>query len=406
MGFKRGRITYLILALFLVTFVAAGCGPKPPSQAESQKVPVEVAKVARGTITQPARVTGTVQAGTTINVTAAMPGKLKAVLVNVGDRVSQGQVIARLDDSDAAARLAQARAGLDQARTAPAQAEAGIKQAEARVKQAEAQASLDAANLQRTQTLFDQGAASQQQLDAARTAAAASQENLAAAQGALEAARAGLAASQAGIATASAAVRQAEVALENTYIKAPADGVVAARLLEPGETAQGPVITLVTTGNLQVEINVTEEDVNYLRPGNKVSVAVPAAGDKTLASRVASVSPAADERTHLYQVKIDLPAAPAEVKPGMAATVVFPTRQAANALLVPKNAVVNRSGQNVVYTVVDGKAAGRAVTTGLDDGKNVEILKGLDDNAVIIVKGQDFVNENQPVEVVNGGPQS
>ncbi|MDN5362511.1 MAG: HlyD family secretion protein [Moorella sp. (in: firmicutes)] len=405
MGFK-GRITYLILALFLVTVLAAGCGQKPPGQAESQKVPVEVAKVTRGTITQPARVTGTVQAGTTINVTAALPGKLKAVLVNVGDRVSQGQVIAQLDDSDAAARLAQARASVEQAGTAPAQAEAGIKQAEARVKQAEAQAGLDAANLQRIQTLYDQGAASQQQLDAARTAAAASKENLAAAQGALEAARASLASSQAQIATAEAAVRQAQVALDNCYIKAPVDGVVAARLLEPGETAQGAVVTLVTTGDLQVEINVTEEDINYLQVGKKVSVEVPAAGNKALEGSVASSSPAADKSTRLYSVKVAIPDAQAEVKPGMAATVVFQTREVQNALLVPKNAVVNRSGQSIVYTVAGGKAVGQVVTTGIDDGRNIEILKGLNEGTTIIVKGQDFVNESQPVQIVNGGPQA
>lgn len=395
------------LAFIIAAAVAGGCGKKPAAQeAAAAKTPVEVARVTRGDIAQAARVTGTVQAGTTVNVTAATAGKLKAVLVNVGDRVSRGQVIAELEDNDAAARLAQARAALDQARTAPAQAEAGVQQAEARLKQAEAQAQLDEANLQRVQALFDQGAASQQQLDAARTTAAASKENLEILRGALDAARAGLASSQAQIATAEAAVRQAQVALDNCYIKAPVDGVVAARLLEPGETAQGAVVTLVTTGDLQVEINVTEEDINYLPAGKKVSVEVPAAGNKTLEGTVASSSPAADKSTRLYSVKVAIPGAPAEVKPGMAATVVFQTRKVQDALLVPKEAVVNRGGQSIVYTVADGKAVGQVVTTGIDDGRNIEILKGLDEGTTIIVKGQDFVNESQPVQIVNGGPQS
>ena len=397
----------LTLAFFLAATAVGGCGKKTTGQeAAAAKVSVEVARVTRGNIAQPARVTGTVQAGITVNVTAATPGKLKSVLVNVGDRVSQGQVIAQLDDNAAATGLAQAQAGLDQARTAPAQAEAGIKQAEARLKQAEVQAQLDEANLQRTQALFDSGAASQQQLDAARTAAAASKENLEILRGALEAARASLASSQAQIATAEAAVRQAQVALDNCYIKAPVDGVVAARLLEPGETAQGAVVTLVTTGDLQVEINVTEEDINYLQVGKKVSVEVPAAGNKALAGSVASSSPAADKNTRLYSVKVAIPDTPAEVKPGMAATVVFQTREVQNALLVPKNAVVNRSGQSIVYTVANGKAVGKVVTTGIDDGQNIEIVKGLDEGATIIVKGQDFVNESQPVQIVNGGTQS
>ncbi|KYH33602.1 efflux RND transporter periplasmic adaptor subunit [Neomoorella mulderi] len=379
----------VILALFLLAVTLGGCGKKPASQVETPRVAVEVAQVKRGSIAQPVRVTGTVQAGATVQVMAASPGKIKAILVDVGDKVVQGQIIAELENSDLEARLQQARANLEQARL-------GLDQADARVKQAEVRAGLDETNLKRTQTLFDQGAASQQQLDAARTAAAVSQEDLAVA-------RASLAASRAQVAAAEAAVRQAEVALENTYIKAPVSGEVAARLLEPGALAQGAVVTLVTSGERQVEIGVTEQDVNYLQPGREVAVEVPAVAAESLKGRVASVSPAADERSRVFKVKVSLVNAPPGVKPGMAATVIYTTRQVNNALLVPKNAVVKRGSQDIVYTVVEGKAAGRVVTTGIADDKNVEIVKGLTDQDSIIVKGQDFVSEGQPVEVVNGG---
>ncbi|CEP68448.1 RND efflux pump, membrane fusion protein [Moorella glycerini] len=379
----------VILALFLLAVTLGGCGKKPASQVETPRVAVEVAQVKRGSIAQPVRVTGTVQAGATVQVMAAIPGKIKLVLVDVGDKVSQGQVIAELENSDIEARLQQAKANLEQARL-------GLDQADARVKQAEVRAGLDETNLKRTQTLFDQGAASQQQLDAARTAAAVSQEDLAVA-------RASLAASRAQVTAAEAAVRQAEVALENTYIKAPVSGEVAARLLEPGALAQGAVVTLVTSGERQVEIGVTEQDVNYLQPGREVAVEVPVVAAESLKGRVASVSPAADERSRVFKVKVSLVNAPPGVKPGMAATVIYTTRQVNNALLVPKNAVVKRGAQDIVYTVVEGKAAGRVVTTGIADDKNVEIVKGLADQDSIIVKGQDFVSEGQPVEVVNGG---
>ncbi|QGP91751.1 Macrolide export protein MacA [Neomoorella glycerini] len=379
----------LILLVLLLSVNSGGCGRQPARQAEVPRVPVELAPVVRGSIAQPVRVTGTVQAGATVQVMAASPGKIKSILVDVGDKVVQGQIIAELENSDLEARLQQAKANLEQARL-------GLDQADARVKQAEARAQLDEANLKRTQALFDQGAASQQQLDAARAAAAASQEDLAIA-------RTSMAAAPAQVAAAEAAVRQAEVALENTYIKAPVSGEVAARLLEPGALAQGAVVTLVTSGERQVEIGVTEQDVNYLRPGREVAVEVPAAAAEPLKGRVASVSPAADERSRVFKVKISLPGAPAGVKPGMAATVIYTTRQVNNALLVPKNAVVKRGAQDVVYTVVEGKAAGRPVTTGIADDKNLEIIKGLAEGDSVIVKGQDFISEGQPVEVVNGG---
>lgn len=385
----RRKAFFCIIAAVMLAAILGGCGSK--KQAGATAVPpvaVELAQVKRGSIAQMVRVTGIVRAGTTVQVMAAATGKVKAVYVNVGDKVSQGQVIAELDNAAQTASLEQAQATLEQARL-------GLEQADARVKQAEVRAGLDETNLKRTQTLFDQGAASQQQLDAARTAAAVSQEDLAVA-------RASLAASRAQVAAAEAGVRQAQTALDNTYVKAPVDGEVAARLVEPGALAQGPLVTLVTTGSLQVEIGVTEEDVNYLKPGGEVNVEIPAVGSK-LQGRVASVSPAAEETSRVFKVKIDLPDPPAGVKPGMTATVTYTTRRADDTLLVPKNAVVKRGTQDVVYIVVEGKAAGRVVTTGIAGEEKVEIVKGLAAGDGIIVKGQDFVSEGQPVEVVNGG---
>ncbi|WP_338824273.1 Macrolide export protein MacA [Moorella humiferrea] len=388
---NRGRIKafFCIIAAVMLAAILGGCGSK--KQAGATAVPpvaVELAQVKRGSIAQAVRVTGIVRAGTTVQVMAAATGKVKAVYVNVGDKVSQGQVIAELDNAVQAASLEQAQATLEQAQL-------GLEQAGAALKQAEAQAAMDAANLQRIQTLFDQGAASRQQLDAANLAATVSRENLAAARASMEAARARIAAAEAG-------VRQAQTALDNTYVKAPVDGEVAARLVEPGALAQGPLVTLVTTGSLQVEIGVTEEDVNYLKPGGEVNVEIPAVDGK-LQGRVASVGPAAEEASRVFKVKIDLPDPPAGVKPGMTATVTYTTRRVDNALLVPKNAVVKRGTQDVVYTVVNGKAVGRPVTTGVAGDEKVEIVKGLAAGDSIIVKGQDFISEGQPVEVVNGG---
>nr|WP_277998754.1 efflux RND transporter periplasmic adaptor subunit [Moorella sulfitireducens] len=377
------------MLVLLLGVAGGGCGKQEAGPAEAPRVAVELAPVKRGSIARAVRVSGTVRAGATVQVMAASTGKIKSVFVDVGDKVARGQVIAELDNSALEAGLEQAQANLEQARL-------GLEQAGAVVKQAEAQAALDATNLQRIQALYDQGAASRQQLDAATLAATVSQENLTAARASLEAARARVTAAEAG-------VRQAEVALENTYIKAPVDGEVAARLLEPGTLAQGAVVTLVTSGQRQVEIGVTGQDVNYLKPGQEVTVEVPAATAGSLKGRVDSVSPAADTISRLYKIKIGLPDAPAEVKPGMAATVTYITRQVDDALLVPKNAVVKSGAQDVVYTVVDGRAAGRPVTTGIADDTNIEITGGLAEGEMVIVKGQDFVSEGQPVEVVDGG---
>jgi HlyD family secretion protein len=89
----------------------------------------------------------------------------------------------------------------------------------------------------------------------------------------------------------------------------------------------------------------------------------------------------------------------------MTATVYYPTLKAENAVVVPKNAVVNRGGQEIVFIAENGRAVGRQVTTGLADSRKVEIKEGLAEGAAIVVKGQEFLNEGQAVEVVNGGGQ-
>lgn len=360
------QIIAALAVLIFVALTAAGCGSNNVAeQVEEPKTAVELSAVSVADIVQKARVTGMVKSGTTAPVMAAVPAKLEAVLVDVGDTVTEGQVVARLESSQQEAALLQAQAGVEQAKV---------------------QAELDGENLKRTQVLFEEGAASQQ---------------------ALEMAEAAVAASQARLVTAEAALQQAQIALDNCYIKAPISGKVAARLLEPGTIAQGAILTLVSGGDLQVEIGVTEQDINYLQPGKEVTVEIPAASlSQPLMGRVSSVSPAADERTRLFNVNIKLDSPPKEVRPGMTAAVTYSTRRAAQVIAVPKNAVLNRGGQNLVFTVVDGRVEARVVSTGIDDGEKIEISSGLTAEDKIITKGQEFVSEGQQVEVVSGGPQS
>ena len=143
----KGKKLIIILVvavslLFVVVFgvVARGCNKNKVDTVAASGVPVELTQAFRGDIAGSARVTGLVTAGSTVQATFAAPGKLKTVLVNVGDKVSQGQIIAKLESSELEARLNQARAGLEQARTGP-------EQYEPRVRQSEAQAQLDEDNL-------------------------------------------------------------------------------------------------------------------------------------------------------------------------------------------------------------------------------------------------------------------
>lgn len=393
-----------ILIIFLAALLLAGCGKGGAPEAQEAKVAVELGRAERGSVVKEAKSTGVIQGAEEINVVSLMSGRISAIRVQVGDRVRQGDIIAELENSDIKARLDQARAGLEQARAVQEQLAAARQQAEASLRQAEANAANSKANLERIQALFEAGAVSRQQLEQAQTAWEVSQAQVEAARAGLKAIEAQQAGSRAQVASAEAAVRQAEVALDNTYIKAPCDGIVATRLLDPGEIAQGPIVVLVADEKLEVVFQVTEQDIIYLKQGQEVRVQVAAAGAE-LKGIISTVSPAADQRTRTYTVKASLPAGQAGLKPGMTATVYYPTLKAENAVVVPKNAVVNRGGEEIVFIVENGRAVGRRVSTGLADSQKVEIKEGLSEGAAIVVKGQEFLNEGQAVEVVNGGAQ-
>lgn len=400
---ERAKLLFWVsISVFIIALPLAGCGKSSAPQAQESKVAVELGRAERGSVVKEATSTGIIQGAEEINVVATTTGRLASVRVQVGDRVRQGDIIAELENSDVKARLDQARAGLDQARAAAEQLKAAREQAEASLRQAEANAANSKANLERTKALFEAGAASRQQLDQAQTAWEVSQAQVEAAQAALKSIEAQQAGSSAQVASAEAAVRQAEVALEHTYVRAPVDGIVASRLLDPGEIAQGTIVVLVADERLEVSFQVTEQDIIYVHPGQEVKVSVAAAGAE-LTGTISSVSPSAGQTTKTYTVKAALPAGEKNLKPGMTATVRYPTLKVENAVVVPKNAVVNRGGQDIVYTVEDGRAVGRPVKVGIADSQKAEIKEGLAEGTPIIVKGQEFLNEGQAVEVVNGG---
>ncbi|GFN21770.1 efflux RND transporter periplasmic adaptor subunit [Thermanaeromonas sp. C210] len=398
------HIAYINLLVFLAAFLLAGCGRGSVPEAQEARVAVALGRAERGEVVKEASTTGTIQGAEEINVVALATGRIADVYVQVGDRVRKGDLIAELENDDIRARLDQARAGLEQVRAAREQLQAAREQAQAGLRQAEANAATAEANLERMKSLFEAGAVSQQQLEQAQTAWEVSQAQVEAARASLKSVEAQLAGTEAQAASAEAGVRQAEVALENTYVRAPRDGVISARLLEPGEIAQGPIVVLVADERLEVAFQVTEQDIVYLKQGQEIRVEVPAAGAEVKGT-ITSVSPAADQRTRTYAVKAALQTEKEGIKPGMTATVYYPTLRAENVVVVPKNAVINRDGQDIVYTVEDGRAVGRPVKTGVADGSRVEIKEGLSEGEAIVVKGQDFLSEGQPVEVVDEGAQ-
>ncbi|OLD60336.1 MAG: hypothetical protein AUI33_15730 [Ignavibacteria bacterium 13_1_40CM_2_61_4] len=277
-------------------------------------------------------------------------GRLVYLGVVEGDRVRTGQVIARIEDADVKAQLAQA--------------EANVQLSRAELHDAER-------SLARERFLSDSGASSQASLDAAE----ARYQRV-----------------KAGIAAAEAAVQAAQVALENTVIRAPFDGTVLTKNADVGEVvaplaasafSKSAVVTIADLRSLQVEADVAESNLEAISLDQPCEIVLDAYPDVRYPAVVARIVPTADRAKATVQVKVAFRSYDARVLPEMSAKVHFlprPSRAAVDSqpvLVVPGTAVAERNGRSVVFVVQGGRAVEVPVVAGRQVGSSVAIREGL-----------------------------
>ena len=277
-------------------------------------------------------------------------GRLVYLGVVEGDRVRAGQVIARIEDADVRAQLAQAQANVQLSR-------ADLHDAER--------------SLARERFLGDSGFSSQAALDAAD----ARYQRV-----------------KASIATAEAAVEAAQVALENTVIRAPFDGTVLTKNADVGEVvaplaasafSKSAVVTIADLRSLQVEADVAESNLEAISPGQPCEIVLDAYPDVRYPGYVAKIVPTADRAKATVQVKVAFRSYDARVLPEMSAKAHFlprPSRVAIDTqpvLVVPGTAVAERNGRSVVFVIERGRAVEVPVVVGRQVGSSVAIHEGL-----------------------------
>lgn len=307
------------------------------SRGEGSEVRVEPREV-EDWVDWPATVTSRLVA----NLAPKVMARVLDVRVGVGSLVKQGDVVAVLDDRDVRARAQQAQAAL---------------------RSIEAQATQADIELRRAQLLFQKQVGTQQDLDAADSRAKSIRAQVGQA-------RDGLA--------------EAQVMLSETSMRAPFDGVVAARLADPGDMAVPgkPIAIIHDPSALRLEANVSEACARSLAVGKPVPVSL---GGAELTASIEEIAPASDAQSRTLLVKAALAASPDLRRPGMFATVRLACG-AHTALLVPARSIL-RSGQlESVRVRVDGEIRLRSVRTGKAYGDQVEVLSGLQAGSTVVVE--------------------
>ena len=319
-------------------------------------------------------------------VAAKITARVVEMLADEGMIVQAGQVLARLDDSDAQKRLAAARAALDVARANVPVLEVNLANAERELK--------------RQQDLEKEGVASVQALDLART----TRDGL----------KAQLAAAHEGVLQGQANVAMAEQDVENCTVRAPFAGIVVSKDAQPGEmvspvsagsgyTRTG-IATIVDMESLEVEVDVSESYIARVTPQQKVVATLDAYPDWQIPARVRTVIPTADRQKATVKVRISFEALDPRILPDMGVKVAFlgeerrsdqPPVQA----LVPREAVREVQGKQVVFAYRDGALERRAVSVGSARGSDLEIIAGLSPGDQVVVRGPEGLHDGERVKV-------
>jgi membrane fusion protein, multidrug efflux system len=352
---KLGMLTLLVAA-----GAQAGCGrdaeagaqasaggPGGPGGRGSRITPVSVTPVERGSVSRAVTVSGNIEPIRVVGVNSQISGALLAVLVEEGNVVSRGSVLARVDDRELQAQL----------------------------EAAEATYQVTEAAYERAEQLRERKVITLPEYERDRTAFAA----------------------------ARAALEQVRTRVAYATVTAPIDGVVTEKRVEAGDVVapQTRLFTLADVSTLVVRVGVSELDVVAVNVGDPVLLTLDAFPERSFQGRVRRIFPTGDPTTRLVPVEVALRGQDAgEVRPGFLARVTFALGTRDGVLLVPASALVGGAGSESVFVVQDGRAVRRTVMPGVTSEGRVEIVNGLQEGEEVIVAGNNMLRDGAAVRVI------
>lgn len=333
---------------------------------------VEVATAKLGSVMQELVVVGNLVGDATVAVVPRAAGRLQEISVRLGDRVSRGQRIAKIEDFELQEQVKQQEAALEVSR--------------ATIRQREADLQLAQTNAERSRSLFARQLLPKQTLDdtESRYQSAVAQLDLARAQNTQSTAR----------------LDELRINLANTIIVSPVDGFVARRAVDPGAFVgqNAPVVDVVDIGRVRLVANIVEKDLDQLSPGDDTMVEVDAFPGEMFEGHIARVAPVLDPATRTASIEIEIPNPGFRLKPGMYARVTVTTDERKDALVVPANAVIDVGGRRGVFLAAENDTVSfRPVTVGIDEDTQIEIVQGLAEGDRVVTVGAGALREGDRV---------
>lgn len=383
---KDQRILSLLLAATL-TLTLSACGGEEEVTQEAAGIAVQVQTVLADTIATENRVSGQISADNSSTILISSAAKCTDVYFQAGDLVEAGDILCTLDLGSSLSSYNAARINYNSAVQSYQDQQAVLDK----------QVQLAQENVANTQALFEIGAASQLEVDQAEV-------NY---QTAVATRNSTLSQLEAGIQSAQSSLDQLDTALENVdasgNVIAPISGTLATMNAQAGSFISNSLPLAVIEGGeaMKVTVSVSEVLVPQLAIGDEAEVTVDAA-DQTFTAAIRSVERAANAQTSLYTVTLTVPADVSGLLSGMFADVTFRTNVSENTLVIPSDAILTSEDTQYVFVVEDDAARYVEVTTGLTGNGVTEVLSGLTEGQQLVVVGQQYLADGDPVRIVDG----
>ena len=337
-----------ITALFL-----AGCQPgadesdTESDEDEAAAIPVETATATRGDIFAVYSGTAPIEAFADATVIAKVGGEVREILVEEGDDVSSGAVLARLDG--------------DRLRLEAEQAEANLRKLQR--------------DYQRNVDLKGRGLISEGDFEKIQYEMEALQ----------------------------ATFDLATLELSYTEIRAPIDGVVSERFIKLGNTidVNAPTFQVTSLEPLISYLHVPEREYRRIDIGQDATIHIDALAGMQFEAIVSRVSPVVDPDTGTFKISIEVSDSSRRLKPGMFGRIDIVYDMHGNAMQIPRSAIVEEAGQSAVYVIEDDVAERRIIRTGYIEGGQIEVLDGLNETEAFVIVGQTTLKNGAKVSIIN-----
>lgn len=327
---------------------AAKNDAKDAKKDQERKLPVEVAVAKNGTISSSLITTASLEPDRQVTLIAETNGTVDRLLVEEGNGVREGQLLAVLSEREKAVKLEQAKIRVENAKQ----------------------------ELERKDASFKARIISESEYDKAKYE----------------------------MEVAIAEQNAAQVELDRTTIRAPFSGIITERFIEKGQNInpEDKLFTLADVNPLEAKVYLPEKEIFGVKTGQSVQMALNSQKNVKFEGTVRQINPAVDPKTGTVKVTVEINKVPQEVRPGSFVDVKMVTRKHDNALLIPKKALLEEAGERFVYVIENNKATRRVVTIGFTDDVNAEILSGVSEAENVVIAGQGSLRDGSKTEIVSG----